>query len=111
MARWYFLKGTTSDEPQTEHVGRFAEAEIVAPAPQIRGVKAPRSWTNWAKGTLADWVMEGRRLAQTVAYRDLGSENPAPITDAYERHAEPAVELQLEKSGVRLAYLLDRALK
>ena len=55
--------------------------------------------------------MEGRRLSETVAYGDLGSENPAPITDAYERHAEPAVELQLEKSGVRLAYLLDRALK
>jgi hypothetical protein len=55
--------------------------------------------------------MEGHRLAQTVAYGDLGSGNPAPITDAYERHAEPAVELQFEKSGVRLAYLLDTALK
>ena len=54
--------------------------------------------------------MEGHRLAQTVA-RDLGSENPAPITDAYERHREPTVELQLEKSGVRLAYLLDITLK
>jgi hypothetical protein len=55
--------------------------------------------------------MEGRRLAQTVAYGDLGSENPAPITDVYERHAKPAIELQLEKAGVRLAYLLDTALK
>jgi hypothetical protein len=48
--------------------------------------------------------MEGRRLSETVAYGDLGSENPAPITDAYERHREPAIELQLQKSGVRLAY-------
>jgi hypothetical protein len=55
--------------------------------------------------------MEGHRLAETVAYGDLGSENPAPITDAYERHREPAIELQLQKSGVRLAYLLDTALK
>ena len=50
-------------------------------------------------------------MAQTVAYRDLGSENPALITDAYERHREPVIELQLEKSGVRLAYLLDTAFK
>ena len=56
-------------------------------------------------------MMEGHRLAQTVAYGDLGSENPTPITEDYERRAEPAVELQLEKSGVRLAYLLDTALK
>ena len=50
-------------------------------------------------------------MAETVAYGDLGSGNPAPITDAYERHREPAIEFQLEKSGVRLAYLLDTALK
>ena len=28
-------------------------------------------------GTIEDWVMEGHRLAQTVAYGDLGSGNPA----------------------------------
>ena len=50
-------------------------------------------------------------MAETVACGNLGSENPAPITDAYERHAEPAIELQLEKSGVRLAYLSDTAFK
>ena len=71
----------------------------------------PQERADWAKGTLADWVMEGHRLAQTVAYGDLGSGNPAPSTDAYERRVEPAIELQLEKSGVRLAYLLDTAFK
>ena len=50
-------------------------------------------------------------MAQTVAHGDLGSRNPAPITDAYERQAAPVIELQLEKAGVRLAYLLDTALK
>jgi hypothetical protein len=55
--------------------------------------------------------MEGHRLAQTVAYGDLGGGNPAPSTDAYERRVEPAIELQLEKSGVRPAYLLDTAFK
>ena len=44
---------------------------------------------------------------QTAAYRDLGNENPAPITPAYERHADPVIELQLEKAAIRLAYPLD----
>jgi hypothetical protein len=51
--------------------------------------------------------MEGHRLAQTVAYGDLSNDNPAPITPEYEREAEPVIELQLEKAGVRLAYLLN----
>jgi hypothetical protein len=61
----------------------------------------------WQKGSIEDWVMEGRRLAQTVAYGDLSNENPAPIPPEYERQAEPVIELQLEKAGVRLAYLLN----
>jgi hypothetical protein len=55
--------------------------------------------------------MEGHRLARTVAYGNLGSQNPAPITAAYERQAGPVIELQLEKAGVRLAYLLNTALE
>lgn len=43
--------------------------------------------------------MEGHRLAQTVAYGDLGSE---VIDPAYQRQADPVIELQLEKAGVRL---------
>jgi hypothetical protein len=42
----------------------------------------------WVKGSI-----EGHRLAQTVAYADLGSENPSPITPAYECQAEPVIEL------------------
>jgi hypothetical protein len=60
----------------------------------------------WVGGSIEDWVLEGHRLAQTVAYRDLGSENPSLITPAYERQADPVIELQL----LRLAYLLDAAL-
>jgi len=65
----------------------------------------------WVKGSIEDWVMEGHRLAQTVAYGDLGTENPAPITAAYEKEADPVVETQLGKAGVRLAYLLNEALR
>jgi hypothetical protein len=55
-----------------------------------------------------NWVLEGHRLAQTVAYADLGSGNPAPITPAYERQAGPVIELQLEKAGVRFSVSLSR---
>jgi hypothetical protein len=48
--------------------------------------------------------MEGHRLAQTVACGDLSSENPAPITVSYERQADPVIELQLQKAGVRLVF-------
>jgi hypothetical protein len=54
--------------------------------------------------------MEGHQLAQIVAYGDLGGESPASITAAYERQADPVVELQLEKAGVRLAHILNEAL-
>jgi len=65
----------------------------------------------WEKGSIEDWVLEGHRLAQTVAYGDLGSEDPAVITRTYEQQVDPTVELQLEKAGVRLAYLLNDALR
>jgi hypothetical protein len=41
----------------------------------------------------------------------LGNENPALMTPAYEQQADPVSELQLGKAGVRLAYLLNTALK
>jgi len=76
------------------------------------GTGRSRNLSRYAAGSAStNWVMEDHRLAQTVAYGDLGSENSAPNTAAYERHAEPVIELQLEKAGVRLAYLLDTALK
>ena len=89
------------------HITRDPEAL----AAELQSRITPQDRAEWAKGTLVNWVMEGHRLAQTVAYGDLASENPAPITAAYERQAEPVIELQLEKSGERLAYLLDTALK
>jgi len=67
----------------------------------------PRDETEWRRGSIEDWVMEAHRLAQTVAYGHLSNENPAPITPAYERQTDRVIELQLEKAGARLAYLLD----
>lgn len=77
----------------------------------IELLSAPRDKAEWQKGSIEDWVMEGHRLAQTVAYGSLSNENPAPITPAFERQADAVIEVQLEKAGVRLAHLLNYALR
>lgn len=64
----------------------------------------------WVRGSIEDWVLEGHRLARTVAYADLGPENPPTIDAAYEQKADPVIESQIEKAGVRLAYVLNEAL-
>ncbi|HEY6273763.1 MAG TPA: S1/P1 nuclease [Terriglobales bacterium] len=90
-----------------EDIGRNPE-ELAA---ELEAKITPQDRAEWMKGSMEDWVLEGHRLAQRVAYGDLGSENPASITPAYERQADPVIETQLEKAGVRLAYLLNDALK
>ncbi len=86
-----------------QHINRNPETI----AAELENRITPQDEAEWQKGSIEDWVMEGPRLAQTVAYGELSNENPAPITPEYERQAEPMIELQLEKAGVRLAYLLD----
>jgi hypothetical protein len=46
-----------------------------------------------------------------MAYSNLGNRNPAPITPAYRGNADPVIELQLERAGVRLAWVLDKAFR
>jgi hypothetical protein len=55
--------------------------------------------------------MEGHQLAQTMTYGDLGSENPAVIGPAYRRQADQVIDIQLEKAGVRRAYLRNAAVE
>jgi S1/P1 Nuclease len=90
-----------------EHVNRN-EDELAA---EMEQRITPQERAEWEKGSFEDWVLEGHALAQSVAYGDLGSGNPAVISAAYERQADPVVEIQLEKAGVRLAYLLNMALR
>jgi hypothetical protein len=66
--------------------------------------------TAWAQGGVEDWILEAHRLAQTAAYQGLGSANPAVITPEYERQADQVIETQLARAGVRLAFLLNKAL-
>jgi nuclease S1 len=65
----------------------------------------------WVQGSIEDWALQAHDLARSVAYGELGKASPALITPAYEHEADPVIELQLEKAGVRLASVLDKALR
>jgi hypothetical protein len=63
----------------------------------------------WSKGNPAAWANEGHDLAVQVVYNGIPSDGPPPkITDEYLAAAQPAVDEQLCKAGVRLANLLNR---
>lgn len=70
-----------------------------------------RDLAAWDRGTVEGWANEGHLLATGVAYAGLKSEIPAPITTPYEERAQIVVGIQLQKAGVRLAWVLNEALK
>jgi hypothetical protein len=76
----------------------------------------------WASGTVAEWAQQGWEISKSVAYGRLrqypdtciaGAVDQsvrAPIDQAYVAAATPAVRLQVQRAGVRLAVLLNGAL-
>jgi hypothetical protein len=77
-----------------------------------------REVTAWSAGTVDDWAAESHALAVGVAYARLpggfSCDKPGPngvvIGRRYYRQARPVIERQLEKAGVRLAFLLNQEL-
>ena len=74
----------------------------------------PANRTQWAAGTPAEWAHESFLLAKDHAYGLLPAPTSADhytLTAEYEHDAAEVVAVQLSKAGVRLAYLLNQALK
>lgn len=72
----------------------------------------------WQTQSPAAWARESWELAQRVAYPTrahaslCGGDHPAiDIDDGYQSSAIPVVKIQLERAGVRLADVLNTALK
>jgi hypothetical protein len=68
----------------------------------------------WAKGTVEDWAEQSHKIAQKVTYGKLpkvAAGAPEPIDAAYEKAADPVIQLQIEKAGARLARVLNEALQ
>ena len=56
------------------------------------------------KGTILDWVYESQKLAETVYASAKAEEN---LRYKYSYNFFPIVESQMQKGGIRLAYLLE----
>lgn len=102
----------------TELVKRLGtDAGTVAATLNKRITKAHAS--EWAKGAPADWAKEAFDQAKNVAYNFSGEKavtddhgGTAERLDAvYDKRALPVVREQLSKGGVRLAAVLNEALK
>ncbi len=63
------------------------------------------------KGSPAEWAAEAHEVARTLAYGLLPASTPATLSAAYIEQAGRAISLQLRRAGIRLARLLDRALR
>ncbi len=73
----------------------------------------------WSKGTPTDWGKESFRQAKRIVYNFAGTQNFADVhavkgvrlNAAYDNRALPVAREQLSKAGVRLATVLNNALK
>jgi hypothetical protein len=87
-----------------------------AVAAMLAGRITPKNKADWEKGDPKAWALEGFDLAQTVVYKigakpGCGSDqSPVSPPPGYDETAREIVTIQLEKAGVRLAAVLNRAL-
>ena len=68
----------------------------------------------WAKGTANDWAIETYGISKVNAYGPLPAPNAKGVyilSAAYVKNAKGVVADQLSKAGVRLAFVLNDALK
>jgi hypothetical protein len=79
-------------------------------AAQLEREITPFERAAWQQGTVEDWVLESHRVAETTAYRRRWIFGSAVLDRAYDERAEAAIRLQLERAGVRLAYVLNQRL-
>lgn len=95
-----------------EPLGSDPQAAATTLAARITAAQAAA----WARGNAADWAQESFGVAKAVAYTlntpaGCGADAaPVSLPDAYVAQAQSAADLQLEKAGVRLAWVLNTAL-
>jgi len=76
----------------------------------LRRAITPERRAEWSRGTVEEWAAESFQAARQVVYGELPKvpEGALPqLGEAYKRAADPVVERQIEKAGVRLASILN----
>jgi hypothetical protein len=86
---------------------RKLDAEIT---PADRAAWAEPAKPNLLVPSVINWANESHALARSVAYADLPAELGDDWSGAYQTETWPVVEGQLERAGVRLADVLNKAL-
>ena len=96
--------------------GPLAERGITSGPPLVRRYPAAVR-ARWSAGSVTDWSRESWRISRDVTYATaLGGDACGPgqgkvtLDDATVSRLAPIARLQVEKAGLRLAKLLDRAL-
>src|SRR5581483_10255251 len=97
----------------TEFVARLGAGEgAIAQRLLAKITTAQRS--QWSSGSAGEWARESFEVARTHAYGQLPTASPADhyrLSDQYVLDATSVTAEQLSKAGVRLAYLLNQALR
>jgi hypothetical protein len=75
---------------------RLVAERSVSGSPPVASLVPTARWGGVDERDRPGLGLGGHRLAQTVAYGDLGGENPAIITSTYEKQADSAIEIDLE---------------
>jgi hypothetical protein len=66
----------------------------------------------WAQGTAVDWANESHQIAVEKVYKDVpAGGDPPKLDQAYVERSAEVIDEQLEKAGVRLAMVLNRAFR
>ncbi|MDB5579061.1 MAG: nuclease [Bradyrhizobium sp.] len=84
---------------------------------RLTGEITPGLASQWLQGDFASWGMEANAVAVSVAYsfrtppRCESHMAPLDLPKGYDARAQAAVATQLERAGVRLAIVLERALR
>ena len=71
---------------------------------------APADLARWQSGTAADWATESYKIARAKSYGEMQYE-ARTLELFYETEFLPVVNEQLEKAGVKLASVLNAALR
>jgi hypothetical protein len=87
-------------DPNTENYAKRLDAAL-----------ADSDKSTFERGTVEDWVLESHAVAQKVAYGALPPGQTLDLGSDYFQAAAPAVDLQLQKAGIRLASILDDTLQ
>jgi hypothetical protein len=80
-------------------------------ASEITRTITPAERQAWSKGTAVDWANEAHAIARDQIYPPLRGARSLRLPRDYAWREAPVARLQLARAGVRLAWLLNSALK